>query len=140
MLQRLASAFRRLNRTVEGELLVVTDAGLELRDRRHAHPIWTMGWKALEEVVAFKRDMVTVDDLCLGFRSRGESQFYVCDEETPGWDQVNDALTARYGIQYQAWVAEIMKPPFVENWTVLWRRDAAEQAHEADVRPGISAE
>jgi hypothetical protein len=121
--KRALSMLRGVGRTAHDERLTVTAGGIELHDRRRSRLLWSAGWNELEEIVAFKRDMLTVDDICLGFRVRGETHLRVCDEEIAGWDDVNEALATRFGIRYDEWFARIVQPPFAENSTVLWSRD-----------------
>jgi hypothetical protein len=121
--RRALSLLRGVGRTAHDERLTVTACGIELHDRRRSRLLWSVGWNELDEIVAFKRDMLAVDDVCLGFRVRGESRFRVCDEEIAGWDDVNEALATRSGIRYDEWFARIVQPPFAANSTVLWRRD-----------------
>lgn len=99
--------------------------GLGLRHCHDGRVIWSFTWDELVEIVAFKRDMFTVDDICLGFRVKGKSDFFVCDEEMAGWQELQETLAHRFGLNHCQWVARIMFPPFVENWTVLWARSGA---------------
>jgi hypothetical protein len=123
MIRELASTLLRRGRRPADERLRVDGAGVELRDERGPSTIWRIGWDEIEEIGAFKRDMLTVDDLCLGFR--GSSGWLVCEEEIAGWSEVNNALAARFGVRYEDWSRCVAKPAFAENWMVLWRRPAA---------------
>ncbi|HEX8673541.1 MAG TPA: hypothetical protein VF710_16715 [Longimicrobium sp.] len=123
MIRDLVSTLLRPSRSPADEQLRVDDAGVELRDERGPSTIWRIGWNEIEEIGAFKRDMLTVDDLCLGFR--GSSGWLVCDEETAGWGEVSDALAVRFGVRFEDWSPLVATPAFAENWVVLWRRPAA---------------
>jgi len=123
--RRALSILRGVGRTAHDERLTVTAGGIELHDTRRSQVLWSAGWNELDEIVAFKRDMLAVDDVCLGLRLRGETALRVCDEEIAGWDAVNEALATRFGIRYEEWFARIVQPPFAANSTVLWRRDPA---------------
>jgi hypothetical protein len=81
-----------------------------------------MQWEAVDEIVAYKRDMIATDDICLGFRARGSDDFYSADEDMPGWVRLQQALRERFGIRREEWLAEVTLPPFATNWTVLWTR------------------
>jgi hypothetical protein len=132
MLRGLAAALRQGTGTAENTQLSTDEFGLELRDTRGSRVVWRIRWDELEEIVAFKRDMFTTDHLCLGFRAHGQTEFHVCDEEVAGWPEVNVVLEARYGIRREQWASRVVKPAFVENWTVLWRDPAAEPVAAPD--------
>lgn len=122
MIRDLASMLLGRGRSPADEQLRVDASGVELRDERDLSTIWRVAWDEIVEIGAFKRDMLTVDDLCLAFR--GSSGWLVCDEEAAGWGELNDALAVRFGVRYEDWSPLVATPAFAENWTVLWRRPA----------------
>ena len=134
MSHRLEQALQRLGQSVQRTLrvqdpanrvLLSTDDGLECRDALLDEPVWRMRWDAIEEIAAFKRDLLTVDDLCLAFLPLGSAQYVVADEDMPGWAELNRALVTRFGIRFQEWFPLVAHPPLEQNWTVLWRRAAS---------------
>lgn len=126
-LQRLGRSARRTLRVRDhaNQVIRVSGIGLAVEDALLEETVWSVRWDAIEEIVAFKRDMLTVDDLCLGFLPLGGRSYHVCDEDMPGWGEVNGALAARFGIRFEEWFAAVAHPPFAQNLTVLWRRAGA---------------
>ena len=78
----------------------------------------------MEEIAAFKRDSFVVDDVCIGFRPIGSDSWFVCDEDMPGWDELNVELERRFGIVRDVWWRVVEPVAFAPNWTPLWKRSA----------------
>jgi hypothetical protein len=131
MSRRLEQALQRLGQSVQrtlrvhdpaNRIVVVSDTGLAVEDALLEETVWSVRWDAIEEIIAFKRDMLTVDDLCLGILPLGGRSYHVCDEDMPGWAEANRALERRFGIRFAEWFPAVAHPAFAENTTVLWRR------------------
>jgi len=133
MTHRLELALQRLRRRVQRALRIrshanhalrVSKEGLRLEDLVLGDILWSIRWDEIDEIVAFKRDMLTVDDLCLGFLPHAATEHYVCDEEMPGWTELLEALETRFDIRFVDWFPIVAHPSFAPNWTVLWRSAA----------------
>jgi hypothetical protein len=122
-IERLKGTLRRY-RDAEPQYrrLDVSPDGVRLTSSKSGREIWAVRWDELDEIVAYKEDAGVVDHICLAFRKRGEDSFHVTDEETAGWEDLNRALTERFGIEKSRWHGGVAAPAFAENWTVLWRR------------------
>lgn len=79
-------------------------------------------WRRVKRVVAFKRDLLTVDTICLSIEWEG-GQIAVW-EETEGWDALilglGDWLPGMP--EWDAWWSDVAYPAFETNYTVLWPR------------------
>jgi hypothetical protein len=102
----------------------LTASGSELVHRKTNEVFWSIRWDDVEEIVAFKVDAIVVDHICLGFRRSGETEFVVADEETPGWQELNDQLSQQFGVAFDQWFEIVAFPAFVENRITLWSRSA----------------
>jgi hypothetical protein len=82
-----------------------------------------MAWNEIEEVIAFKRDLITTDLICLELRS-SQGGAIVVHEEMNGWEEFCGALSRHLdGMPvYEKWWHSIAIPAFETNTTVLWRR------------------
>jgi hypothetical protein len=76
-------------------------------------------WADITSVTAFKRDMLTFDDVWFQVDGSGES-IMVC-EEHPGFSEWEAALATQFP-SAQTWREVIIKPAFAENRTVLYER------------------
>lgn len=77
-------------------------------------------WQDVNGVVAYKRDLATVDLICLGFSSpMGGVEVH---EEMQGWDALTDALPAYLsGVpSSDQWWGKVAQPPFTTNLTKLY--------------------
>ena len=83
--------------------------------------LWSLLWRDVDEIAAWKVDCYIHDLVCLGFRVRGEVDYYVCDEQTEGWDDLRRDMEAVFKIDPAKW-EQVVKPPMETNLTVLWDR------------------
>ena len=100
--------------TPEGWSKHITRAGKEA-------VAFTVRWKDIAEVVAWKDDQLITDCINLGFRVRGGSEFLAADEEEDGWVELMEALPRELpGFARPEWYLEMMTPAFETGWTTLW--------------------
>jgi hypothetical protein len=124
MIEKLKEAFNRYrDAEPQHRRLLVTPDRVSLFSAKSGRDLWSFRWDELDEVVAYKVDAVVVDHICLGFRTQGDGTFHVTDEETPGWLELNDELSKRFGITESGWFGDVAFPAFARNWTILWQRD-----------------
>jgi hypothetical protein len=83
-----------------------------------------VAWKEVREVVAYKEDWWTTDEICLGFRRNGETGYDRVNESAEEYDQVLAALPEVFPGIRTDWFFEVALPPFAENRTQLWKRSA----------------
>ncbi len=81
---------------------------------------WEIRWQEIIEIAAWKRDLVAVDLICLGFRWAGSEVYKEVDEETEGWDALIKQIRHRYGADDREWWREVAFPAFATNLTTIW--------------------
>ena len=91
--------------------------GLELQPGRR------VSWRDVVSASVFKRDFITTDLVCLGFRLRGGGYVEV-NEEMEGWESFLAALPdALPGFMPQAeWLSATTLPPFQANQRSVYER------------------
>lgn len=92
-----------------------------LRSQKQEHVV--RAWAGIRQVAVFKRDLFTVDCICLhldGIDGAGVE----LDEQMAGWDRLLDALpTLLPGCKPRSmWYAAVVLPPFDPNLTEIYRR------------------
>jgi hypothetical protein len=77
-------------------------------------------WSEVNGIVAFKRDLYSVDLICMGFTT-AEGSVEV-NEEMEGWEALTDALPLYLpGTPSPAdWWNGVVQPPFAANPTILF--------------------
>ena len=96
---------------------------LKLPDRDEA---LSFRWDEVNEIVAFKRDLGTIDDIRLGFRVSG--LWHDVSESDDGFLQLTDAMQEAFPTIPADWCLEVMTPPFETCETTLWRREPSATA------------
>jgi hypothetical protein len=79
---------------------------------------------------AFKRDLFTVDLICLAF-SLPDGVVQV-DEEMVGYQSLLAELPSHYPGYYAGWWEKVAHPPFATNWTLLWSAELGPATHTRD--------
>lgn len=87
----------------------------------HAEQPISVRWTEIREVCGFKRDLFSIDEICLGFQLDGD-RFIWAGEEDVGFDALRSEVERRFFID-AAWFRRIMTPAFVECRTPLWSRE-----------------
>jgi hypothetical protein len=87
----------------------------------HRQPSASVSWTDVREIFGFKRDLFSVDEICLGFSINESGDYFWVGEEDDGFDEIRREVERRFRLDAD-WVGKIMKPAFVENRTILWQR------------------
>ncbi len=77
-------------------------------------------WQEIEEITAYKADLITVDDLRLEI-SFSETVLTV-SEDIPGWSHFIDVLMKKFPSIAVNWEAKVIAPPFAANPTIFFKR------------------
>jgi hypothetical protein len=77
-------------------------------------------WTDIAEIVGFKIDRFTTDEIRLSFRGSKGEWLAEISEECPGFDVVAAEMVARFPSTSQ-WHAVLSKPAFARNETTLYR-------------------
>jgi hypothetical protein len=77
------------------------------------------------EVISYKRDLFSVDLICLGFQweDAGKEFFIELNEEMAGFGELQGRLPSLFSLRDPEWWSEVAFPAFETNYTVLWRHD-----------------
>jgi hypothetical protein len=124
-----ASALRRiLGALFRGEKrmrtsLVVSSAGLTIAPLRGEPKSLSVPWSDVERVTVFKRDRMTVDEICMVLEVSGSGALEV-NEEMPGWQELVQALPTHLpGARlWDEWFGKVAFPAFTTNPEVVFER------------------
>lgn len=96
--------------------------------RRESEPV-RMLWAEVCRATAFKRDLFTVDCICL-FLACPDGTGFELNEEMARWNSFVEALPQHLPgcRQWPDWFAAVAFPAFVQNETEIFRRDATHVA------------
>lgn len=83
-----------------------------------------IAWRDTVSIEAFKRDLYSVDLICLTFHLRNKKAIEI-NEEMDGWESLVTTLPEYLpGCQtFEEWYTEVAFPAFKPNLTVIYRRD-----------------
>ena len=121
-LRRILDAlFRRGERV--GTSLVVTPTGLTIAPLRHEPSSLSVLWSEVEKVTVFKRDRMTVDEICMVLEVSG-SQALEVNEEMPGWQELVQGLpTYLPGARlWEEWFEKVAFPAFKTSPEIIFQR------------------
>jgi hypothetical protein len=92
----------------------------------HGHSVSSVDWREVTRVLAFKRDLLTTDLICLRIEAGPERSLEV-NEEVPGWDALLRALQEFLpGVMDPKKIYALLSTPaFAANETVIFDRHAA---------------
>lgn len=76
-------------------------------------------WTDVREIVAFKRNLLTVDLICFGFRVDESECCLEVDEECDGYEELVTEVERRFEIESDWW-SKVAFPPFETNFRTLW--------------------
>jgi hypothetical protein len=79
-------------------------------------------WNEIEEVHAFKRDLITTDMICLEFKRSGKEQYYEVNEEMAGYQDLLQAMQKYLPGFNLSWIPGTTLPPFATNHQTIWKR------------------
>jgi hypothetical protein len=98
-------------------------------DLRHqkSKPV-TMQWADVSRATAFKRDLYSVDCVCVRFDRFGGNGVEV-DEDMAGWLRLLEALPQHLGDckPHAEWFSSVALPPFAQNPKEIYLRASVEK-------------
>ena len=109
ILGRLKDAMKA-RRQDEPAILVQSD-GFSIGDQR-------INWSDVNQIRAFKLDLVTTDEIRIVFGLRSGSLVGVSEEQL-GFDVLDAAMQTRFP-STRGWFAQVSQPAFARNETVLY--------------------
>jgi hypothetical protein len=103
----------------------LVDSGFSLREEQEGEvpPIGTWPWSSVNEVKAFKRDLLFVDLICLRF-SMADGSSVELNEEMVGFDSLVAAMPSQLSgcPTFEEWWHPVAVPAFSPNERVLYVR------------------
>jgi hypothetical protein len=80
-------------------------------------------WSEVVRVLALKRDLGMVDQICLAFVCRDGASVEL-DEEMGGWSALTEALPSHLSgcVPWTEWFRKVAHPPFATNLTEIYVR------------------
>ena len=78
-------------------------------------------WTEIERLEGFKRDRMTVDDICMTITWNGRKATF--DEEMPGWGELQKKIREHFPQVPSDWELEVMWPAFAANYRLLYERE-----------------
>ena len=85
-------------------------------------------WSGVFEVFAFKQDLFSVDQICLGFRVDDAGRFVWVGEDDGGFRAFRAEVEMRFPSIDADWFGKVAQPPFQENRSTLWHRTSRKKA------------
>jgi len=79
-----------------------------------------LDWSDIMEIFAFKRDLLSYDLICLGFRIDEKGTYFEIDEEIEGYEEFCSQLKSHFNEIKTDWFSEVAHPAFKLNLISLW--------------------
>ena len=77
-------------------------------------------WVNIKRIDAFKRDLLTIDQICLEIEANNKN-FY-CSEDHEGWIEFEEKLRQTFNQIDNNWISKVTDPPFEESRTTIFLR------------------
>lgn len=86
----------------------------------------TIHWSDVKKIVAYKNDLWTFDEICVGFvtEPNADEWWEIC-EDWPGFNEVCGRMRSYFPSIPEDWYQKVMHPAFARNETVLWEEGKA---------------
>jgi hypothetical protein len=78
-------------------------------------------WAEIERLEGYKRDRMTVDDICMDVTWGGRNATF--SEEMPGWKKLQKEISKIFPEVPANWERKIRRTPFATTYTVLYERE-----------------
>lgn len=92
-------------------------------------------WSEVLEVFAYKMDLFTVDEICIGFRVDSAGAYWWVSEEFTGYRELLEAMKKRFPGIREDWFSTVAFPAFIENRSTLWGEAWSPQKKEPNQPP-----
>jgi hypothetical protein len=97
---------------------------------------WELPWAEVEEVHAFKRDLLATDKICLAFKRSGREEYYEIHEEKEGYHDLLKILPCRLlGFDLE-WFCAVAFPAFKTNHQIVWKKSQNQAPQVTGAVPG----
>lgn len=120
ILNNPTNADPRVLENPENGTLLANGTGFKIVTRNR--DVAELFWDGVEEIHAFKKDLITTDLICLAFKRSGKEGYYEIDEEMAGYyDLLQEMQNHLPGFNLN-WVPDTASPAFATNHRVIWRK------------------
>ncbi|MFZ1786879.1 MAG: hypothetical protein WAT92_01150 [Saprospiraceae bacterium] len=102
------------SKKVKQKISILED-GFEINNGNNTDQI---KWAEIEKIIAFKKELVTEDQICLEFESNNRT-FY-CSEDYEGWIEFEEMLRQQITQIDETWKSSVSYPPFEESKTTIF--------------------
>lgn len=120
-LQRFAERFKKPKSLSKG--LEISDSGLALFE--FGREVYRFRWADVSKVETYKRDLFTVDMICLDFTVDTDQMVYMTHDEMDGFSELSSRLTQYFPSIAHDWWSEVAFPPFATKHRILYERTTA---------------
>lgn len=116
----LEKAFHR--RKEELRLAVTAD---EVRLLKDGAEVWRFRWDEVTRIVTYKRDLFSVDLICLDFFVESQQLTYTTHEEMQSFRDLCEQMQHSFPSIGEGWWSEVAFPAFATNEKILYDKPAA---------------
>ena len=92
-----------------------TDEGFTITNNPYGEILWC----DVAEIAVYKRDLFSVDLICIEFQLQETGRFVEIHEEMSGFTELMTVVEERYGLK-ESWWSDVALPAFQTNMTTLW--------------------
>lgn len=110
--------FTKANQQDERLRLAVSNAMVQLfRDNQE---VWYFHWEEVARIITYKRDLSTVDLICLDFFVKSPQSVYSTHDEMQGFQDLCEQMRLAFPSIDKGWWLEVAFPAFAANEQVLY--------------------
>ena len=92
--------------------------GFEVFDKQKS--LWGLLWIDIKEIIAYKVDLFTFDDVRFGFRTSDIDEFYIISEDFIGFLELEKALMKNLPTFDHTWRETVVLPTFATNLRTIY--------------------
>lgn len=86
--------------------------------------VWRFRWDEVVRIETYKRDIFSVDLVCLDFFIESREVPCRTHEDMQGFPDLRERMQCRFSSISEGWTQQVAFPPFATNQTVLYDRNA----------------
>lgn len=121
MLQKFQAAIARAFGTRQRELRLAVGED-EVRLFAEWKEIWSFRWDEVVRIETYKRDIFSMDLICLDFFTDSRQAPCRTHEDMKGFPDLREHMQRRFSSIGERWLQQVALPPFAANHTVLYDR------------------
>lgn len=125
LLRRIVQALRSRARMADGSPAWIAFTRDEFELRKGEAFVGGVKWREIRKIVAFKRDLVTSDAVCLKFHLVGQDEVLQVNDDVGGFWDLARRVKEVFPDSDQEWEAMVVKPAFARSTRVIFERLAA---------------